>query len=268
MRQYLHWFLIGLLQIVPISLFANESSSDIETYEGWVNEMQVLERGPFSRLRWFCNDGSVLPPQSYACKEHGGGYQHGQWSEKTLELRAQGYLVANILAGLNAASMVDDPGFANQYAQILIERFLISADDGWILRRALFYRGAIQEEDERAAARSLLLEMSAREQWIGPGFPALRAGARMLPHGSNTASIQKVRQVSASLSDQDNRFKPLRAKIHGTPGAEDAESVRQYAAGLANDAKRQPYLELADEIDAIYQGPESRTIPDFFDVRY
>ena len=75
----------------------------------------------------------------------------------------------------------------------------------------------------------------------------------MLPHGSNSASIQKVRQVSASLSDQDDGFKSLRAKIHGTPGAEDAASVRQYAAGLATDTRRKPYLELADEIDAIYQ---------------
>jgi hypothetical protein len=75
----------------------------------------------------------------------------------------------------------------------------------------------------------------------------------MLPHGANSASIQKVRQVSASLSDQDDGFKPLRAKIHGSPGADDARSVREYANGLATEQQKQPYLELADEIDAIYQ---------------
>ena len=98
--------------------------------------------------------------------------------------------------------------------------------------------------------------MSSRDHWIGPGFPALRTGVRMLPHGSNSASIQKVRQVSASLSDQDNDFKPLRAKIHGSPGAEDADSVREYAAGLASESERKPYLDLADEI----------TIEDFLKV--
>ena len=257
MRRCLSPVFLGLLMLISISLFASESANetpkDVLKYRGWVDEMAGQERGPFSRLRWYCNDGTVLPPKAYACNNHGGGYQHGEWSDKTRELRNQGYLVANVLAGLDAATWVDDPGFPNLYAQILIERFLVSTDDGWILRRALFYRGAIQEEDERAAARSLLMEMSTRDHWIGPAFPALRAGVRMLPHGPNSASIQKVRQVSASLSDQDDGFKPLRAKIHGSPGADDARSVREYAKGLATEKQKQPYLELADEIDAIYQ---------------
>ena len=268
MRPCLSLILIGLFQMFPSSLPADESSTNISEYRSWIHEMQGLERGPFSRLRWFCNDGTVFPPRTYGCKDHGGGHQHGQLNEKTLELRQQGYLIANVLAGLDAGSMVDDPDFHKLYAQILIERFLIGADDGWIMRRALFYRGAIQEEDERAAARSLLLEMSSRDHWIGPGFPALRTGVRMLPHGSTNASIQKVRQVSASLSDQDPGFKPLRAKIHGTPGAEDAASVRQYAAGLATDSQRRPYLELAEEIDGIYQAEPLPATLDEMAARY
>lgn len=251
-----------LAQFVPVTLFAVETPADISKYRAWVNEMEDQERGPFSRLRWFCNDGTILPPRDSTCKDHGGGYQHGEWSEKILEMRRQGYLVANVLAGLDADAWVDDPDFGNRYAQLLIERFLISTDDGWIMRRALFYRGAIQEEDERAAARSLLLEMSSRDHWIGPAFPALRAGVRMLPHGVNGASIQKVRQLSSSLSDQDAGFKPLRAKIHGSPGAEDAESVRAYAADLSTAAQRRVYLELADEIDSIYQAVPLDTVLD------
>jgi hypothetical protein len=268
MRQLLSLVLVALLQIIQAPLSANEATTDSSEYRAWIEEMQSLERGPFSRLRWFCTDGTVLPPKSYACKDHGGGYQHGEWSEKTRLLREQGYLVANVLAGLDPGSLVDDPGFRDLFAQILIERFLTSADDGWIMRRALFYRGAIQEEDERAAARDLLLEMTSREHWIGPGFPALRAGVRMLPHGSNSASIQKVRQVSASLSDKDAGFKSLRAKIHGTPGAEDAGSVREYAAGLGNDTQRQPYLDLADEIDGIYQAEPMDAELDSMAARY
>jgi len=268
MRWFLSLLVMLLAHLLPASVYADEVSADRSEYRAWIIEMQGLERGPFSRLRWFCTDGTVLPPKSYACKDHGGGYQHGEWSEKTLHLREQGYLVANVLAGLDAQALVDDPGFRNLYAQILIERFLISADDGWILRRALFYRGAIQEEDERAAARNLLLEMVSRDLWIGPRFPALRAGVRTLPHGANSASIQTVRQVSASLSDQDDGFKPLRAKIHGSPGAEDAASVRQYAAGLENDQQRQPYLELADEIDGIYQAEPLDAELDSMAARY
>jgi len=245
--------LLLVVQLVPNPSQADETPADISKYRTWIADMQTRERGPFSRLRWFCNDGTVWPPKPYACADRGGGYQHGEWSRETRELRKQGYLIANVLAGLDAAAWVDDPLFRSQYAQLLIERFLMTADDGWIMRRALFYRGAVQEEDERAAARSLLTEMSSRDYWIGPGFVALRTGVRMLAHGANSASIQKVRQVSASLANQDSGFKPLRAKIHGSPGAEDAENVRVYAATLGSDAERQPYLALADEIDAIYQ---------------
>ncbi len=253
MRKSFTPILIGLLLTFPVSGFADETSVNTAEYQTWVVEMKAAERGPFSRIRWFCNDGTVLPPQSYACKDHGGGYQHGEWNKKTLEMRQQGYLVANLLAGMDAEPFIEGPDFGNAFAQILIERFLVGVDDGWILRRALFYRGAIQEEDERAAARNLLEEMASRPDWIGPGFPALRVGVRMLPHGSNSASIQKVRQLSASLSDKHSGFKPLRAKIHGSPGAEDAQSVREYAQSIGEESKRQPYLELADEIDSIYQ---------------
>ena len=253
MRKSFTPLLIGLLLTLPVSSFADETSVNTAEYQTWAGEMKAAERGPFSRIRWFCNDGAVLPPQSYACKDHGGGYQHGEWNKKTLEMRKQGYLVANLLAGMDAGQFIEEPDFGNAFAQILIERFLVGVDDGWILRRALFYRGAIQEEDERAAARNLLEEMASRPEWIGPGFPALRVGVRMLPHGANSASIQKVRQLSASLSDKDAGFKPLRAKIHGSPGAEDAQSVRKYAQGIRDESKRQPYLELADEIDSIYR---------------
>jgi hypothetical protein len=253
MQKLFTSFVVALFCMLPVLSIAAETPDNTGEYQSWIKEMKTAQRGPFSRLRWFCNDGTIHPPRSYACKDHGGGYQHGEWSRNTLELRNQGYLLANILAGMNVREFIDEPGFADAFAQILIERFLVGADDGWILRQAQFYRGAIQEEDERAAARQLLVEMASRPNWIGPGFPALRVGARMLPHGVNSASIQKVRQVSASLSDKDPGFKPLRAKIHGAPGAEDAASVREYAQGLGNESKQKPYLELADEIDGIYQ---------------
>jgi len=223
-----------------------------DTYRGWIEGMKESDRGPFEMIRWFCNDGTVLPPKAYACEPHGGGHQHGEWSERTTTLRGEGYWIANLLAGVDPAELLADPQFGDRYAQMLIERYLVAADDGWILRRALFYRGAIQEEDEREGARKLLSEMASRQEWIGPRYPALRTGVRLLPHGKDSASVQKVRQMSASLSDRDDGFKPLRAKIHGAPGAEDAERVRAYAADLP-EARRKPYLDLAAEIDSVYQ---------------
>ncbi|MEA3410202.1 MAG: PEP/pyruvate-binding domain-containing protein [Pseudomonadota bacterium] len=229
-----------------------------DEYRRWIGEMKTSDRGPFARIRWFCNDGTVLPPKAYACAEHGGGHQHGEWTEKTRELRAQGYLVATLLAGSDPEKLVADAEFVETWNQLLIERFLMAVDNGWIMRHALFYRGAIQEEDERAAARALLTEMAGQPEWIGLRYPSLRTGVRVLPHGEDTASVQKVRQLSASLSDQDANFKGIRSKIHGAPDKDDAGRVRDYAAGVTDAALVGQYEELANEIDQVY---EARPLP-------
>ncbi|MFV1973845.1 MAG: PEP/pyruvate-binding domain-containing protein [Thiohalobacterales bacterium] len=224
-----------------------------QDYRQWIVEMKEQPRGPFSRLRWYCNDGTVLPPKQFACQAHGGGHQHGEWSAKTRELRETGYKIANLLAGYDAEVEIGKPDFLDTYNQILIEKYLVTVDDGWILRRALFYRGAIQEQDERDGGRNLLLALSARPEWIGLHYPALRIGVRVLPHGKDTASAQKVRQVSASLAEQDPGFKELRGKIHGTPEASDAERVRDYAARVTDPELKEKYADLAVEIDRVYQ---------------
>ncbi|MCK5481757.1 MAG: hypothetical protein KAJ06_11440, partial [Gammaproteobacteria bacterium] len=232
---------------------ATGTSKNNPEYRQWIMEMKTRERGPFKELRWFCNDGSILPPRAYACVEHGGGHQHGSWSDKTRKLRAEGYLVANFLAGYDTDVAINQPEFLDAYNQLLIEKFLIRVDDGWILRRALFYRGAIQEEGERDGGRALLLTLSADPNWIGFRYPALRIGVALLPHGEDTASVQKVRQLSASLSEEDKGFKDIRGKIHGTPEASDATRVRDYMTGVSDPALKKKYETLASEIDLVYQ---------------
>ena len=247
--------LLALLAMAASPLATAQSdAANLEEYRGWIEAMKSNERGPFSRIRWFCNDGTVLPPRPYACSDHGGGNQHGQWSEQTLELRQQGYLVATLLSGIDTKAFLESLEATNALAQLLIERYLISADEGWIMREALFYRGAIQEEDEREGARRLLEAMASQDAWIGPRYTKLRVAVRMLPHGEDTASVQKMRQLSAALSDRDDAFKPIRAKIHGAPSADDAQRVRDYANRLDASA-RGPYLELAGEIDQVFQAP-------------
>jgi len=227
-------------------------AQDAVQYRRWIAEMKDGPRGPFAGVKWYCKDGSVFPPTEYACAKHGGGVQHGEWSDRTKQLRSRGYRVATLLAGIDAQKAVAAPDFADAYAQLLVEKFLIATDDGWIMRRALFYRGALQEEDEREGARNLLQAMAMRPEWAGYRFVALRTGVRMLPHGQDTASAQKVRQMAATLSDRDAGFAPLRAKIHGTPEAGDAARVRAYAAS-ARPELRASLEGLAAEIDRVYQ---------------
>ena len=225
--------------------------SDI--YRTWIEQMKTSPRGPFVNIRWFCKDGSVLPPKSYACADHGGGYQHGALNKNAEILRQEGYWVANLLAGIDAPVYIAEGNFEDRYNQLLIEQFLINIDNGWIMREALFYRGAFQEEDERKGARQLLTELAGQPEWIGQRYGALRIGVRLLPHGKDTASVQKVRQLSASLADEDPGFKGLRGKIHASPDAGDAQVVRAYAGGVKDQASKEKYIELAAEIDLVYR---------------
>ena len=103
-----------------------------ETLRQWVEEMKTNSRGPFARIRWFCNDGSILPPKPYACRDHDGGVQHGEWSDRVKRLRAGGYYIGNVLAALDIDQVTGAPGYSDLYNQILIEKFLIAAGDGWM----------------------------------------------------------------------------------------------------------------------------------------
>jgi len=134
----------------------------LETWRTWIVEMKSAERGPFSRVLWFCKDGTTQPPVSYGCIDNGGGSQHGDWSDRTRALRAEGYWIANILAPIEPEQLLDQPGFADYLGQVQVEKFLVGLDDGWILRRAMFYRGAFQEEGERRGAERLLKAMAGR----------------------------------------------------------------------------------------------------------
>lgn len=221
-------------------------------FQAWVSEMKQSQRGPFKRIRWFCKDGTILPPKAYACVPHGGGIQHGEWTDRVKELRANDYKIANIMAEYVSVPITDDGDFADTFKQIQIERYLVVADDGWILRKARYYRGAIQEEDERAGARQLLIDLSTQRWWVTRGYLALRSGVRLLPHGIDTASILKIRQLAASLSDKDPGFADMRSKIHGAPGPEDAAQIRNYLKSRTEDALQLEYLYLADTIDQVY----------------
>jgi len=250
--QYRALSLLAALLLFAPTISANKAEPVAE-YKHWIQQMKTSEQGPFDRIRWFCNDGSVLPPKAYACGKHGGGYQHGELGKHAKTLRSKGYWIANHLAGIDAKKTLSEKNIQDLYNQLLIEKFLITVDDGWIMRKAQFYRGAIQEEDEREGARELLIAMAAQPEWIGLRFPALRMGVRLLPHGEDTASVQKVRQLAASLAESDRGFKSLRVKIHGSPDAGDAAAVREYASQLRNRKHQDRYQELADEIDQVYR---------------
>ncbi|MGI9303781.1 MAG: PEP/pyruvate-binding domain-containing protein [Gammaproteobacteria bacterium] len=240
---------ILLLIVAPC---AHAQKSDIDAMRAWIQEMKEADRGPFRRIRWFCQDGEILPPEPYACRPHGGGVQHGEWSKNTRKIRTAGYLIANLLASVDKRILTDKPERADLFKQILLEQFLISVDNGWIMRKAQFYRGAIQGEDERRVARDVLRTLARNPAWARQGYLPLRTGARLLAHGADTGSVSEVRQLSTGLAERDSGFQKLRNKIHGAPDKDDARRVREYAANVASEALKKDYELLAESIDKVY----------------
>jgi hypothetical protein len=241
--------------LAPLPATAREALPDAATLRGWIEEMKLSPQGPFERIRWYCKDGTVLPPKAYACVEHGGGVQHGEWNAKAVAMREGGYAIANVLAGIDPAPFVGSAADLHLLDQILLERFLITLDDGWIFRGARSYRGALQIEDEEAGAQTLVLALLADPRWLeAPRFARLREAVRLLPlPRGDQASAAKVRHRALELADQDKRFMSLRAKIHNVPDAGDAERVRDYARSQSPSGLRKAYERFAAEIDELYR---------------
>ncbi|MCP5144708.1 MAG: phosphoenolpyruvate synthase [Gammaproteobacteria bacterium] len=235
--------------------FAGEAVDTAASGRLDVEGMKASSRGPFQRIRWFCKDGSILEPQPYGCKEHGGGSQHGQWSDTTTRLRDAGFYIANVYADLDIEALLAGDPVGERLGQMLVEQFLIERDDGWILRRAQFYRGAFQEEGERAGKERLLRELLARPAWLDERYLGLRTAARLLPHGRETATVREIRQEAAALTALNPAFSNLRNKIHGQPGSEDATSVRAFAAQVDDADMRSRLQALAANIDGVYAMP-------------
>lgn len=247
-RHLLAPLLLALL-LIPQPLRAQDAADPAELAR-WIQEMKASPRGPFERIRWFCKDGAILPPGPYACAQHGGGIQHGELNERARSLQAAGYAVGTVLASLDPvaiASAASRPGLKG----ILLERWLVAADDGWVLRQARHYRGAFQVEDEQAAAQAILLELT-RQGVQGRDLLLLRQAALLLPRPTERDTLPRIHDLSTSLAELDPSFAPLRNKIHAMPDAGDAERVRAHAR--ARQATESEFEALAQAIDSLF-GP-------------
>ncbi len=231
-----------------------------EKLRTWVTEMKASPKGPFIRIRWFCNDDSVQPPKAFACAKHGGGIQHGQWNDRVVAMRKGGYTLGNVLARLEGKTFVGKSADLDQLKQILLERFLIGMDDGWIFRGALSYRGALQVEDEEAGTRRVLDALLADPGWRSEvRFYLLRETVRLLPRELAGATAMEVRELAIEVANADSGFNKLRAKIHNAPSAADAKAVRDHAAQRGKPGATELYARLAGAIDELYSaqsGPD------------
>jgi hypothetical protein len=245
--------ILTCLLLIPSFALSQADSPDAEMLQNWIQTMKKSPRGPFAHIRWFCNDGTIQLPKEYACQEHGGGVQHGEWTDRVKTLRANGYFIANVFADVRANEFLQNPRHIDIVKQMVLEQFLIEADEGWIFRRARYYRGALQTEDETRAGRELLLALVSDQAWRENRFMVLREAVRFIPHGRQGAPITEMRQLSRAIAENDPDFETLRIKLHVHPELADAQQVQTYAAQRGKPELAEDYAHLKEIIEQVFE---------------
>lgn len=247
--KWIRLIIVFFIIVTGTPAFADE----VATFKSWVQAMKTSPRGPFSRIQWFCKDGSVLPPRPYACQERGGGVQHGEWTFEVKTMREKGYFIATVYADLDPALFMEKSEYLGMLRQMILEQFLINADEGWIFRKARYYRGALQAEDETAKGQKLLEKLLLTHHHSSQRFLLLREAVRLIPHHHQNVPVSQMRQLSLTLAEADKNFNPLRTKIHVRPDLQDADRVRAYAKKSGQMMLTDPYEQLAKIIEAVFQ---------------
>ncbi len=242
-------------------------------YKDWIQQMKSAPRGPFDGIRWFCKNGTVLPARDYTCSARDQGVQHGHWSARTRQIRAVGYRIAtvfadNVFAGKDGKRLLRSRQWREALGQILLERFLIGFDDGWIFRKARFYRGALQVEDEARGAKKFLADLSYKlgvnTSKNNQDYLLMREAYRLFPRQRKSASVASVRNLTTKIAARDPAFLPIRTKIHNLPDKSDARRVRVYANEKGKASLKKEYQKLSRQIDRVYAAPDiSREIKRF-----
>jgi len=254
MHKFFYYFSLSLLLFNSQFILAKSNSSELNSsqskeFSTAIKSMKEQRRGPFQGIRWFCADGTIHPPRPYPCTKRGGGVQHGYWSNATQKIRKNGVYIANVLTDIDTKQIINAD--KNLIPSILLEKFLIDYDEGWIFRKAQFYRGAFQVEDEEKAGREILNRLLTDKDWLNNRFGLIVDTARILPHGIATPLVGKIRTLATTINKKDNKFQPLRSKIHGRPDSRDAERVREFKSKYGRKSTNKNLEELATLIDQL-----------------
>lgn len=193
-------------------------------------------RGPYQAIRWFCADGRVLPANE-RCGQP-GSIQHALHKDIVQKIGRENHVfLGQILAGTALGDFFDEANQNSRLKQYQIERFLHSIDNGWILRRARFYRGAIQAEDEEAWGIRFLQDIISQNQVIDQQFYLLREASKDIPHHAESGGSEEIRSLSTTIADTLPAFMDIRVKLHGQPEFSDAQRVINFRKDNRNKIK-------------------------------
>ena len=225
-------------------------------------------RGPYSGIFWFCSNGSVRAARD-PCPNDDKAHQHADYKPAVKRLmRDENLHLAPILADQSYADFWDAENDHSRTKQYQLNGYLTAIDNGWILEKARYYRGAFQVEDEEEWGRNFFRWLLARERVLAEDYYLVLQAARDIPHRGDTDLNQQIRAVSREIADAYPEFMELRIKIHGKPGGEDAGAVLRFAEDHAAQLKERKLYRasqtLAADITEAYGGSGLTKLSDLY----
>jgi hypothetical protein len=222
-RLFFTWVLI------PISLLVNAQSPDYASLRSQLAEWRERDRGPYRDIRWFCKDGSIREARD-PCPDSLEGVQRARYSPELIRWGERYHLFpAQILATTDKVEFWDAPHHQSRLKQYQLDQFMRRIDNGWILEKAQYYRGAVQIEDEQEWGEDFLLWLLRQPEILPTHYFLIRQAVLTLPHRQDSPQSLEMRALSKELADRYPAFMSLRVKIHGQPGREDLTAVQDFA---------------------------------------
>lgn len=233
---------------------------DNAAVKSMVEKFKSDDRGPYKDIRWFCKDGTTLPPKE-RCPEK-GGVQRARYKDEVVALaNSNGIYLGQILSTTPHKDFWDEPSFHSRLKQFQMQQFLRESDDGWVSRKAQFYRGAFQIEDEEAWGIEFYKWLLDDPKLAAKQFFLIRQSVKDIPHAAETNTALSVRALSKEIADLYAPFMNLRVKIHGQPESGDLERVIEFRTSNKDkypavvDSK---FTALIQDMKTLYKPIESR----------
>ncbi|MFI8378296.1 PEP/pyruvate-binding domain-containing protein [Leeuwenhoekiella sp. NPDC079379] len=224
--QKLLRFALVLMLLAAIQSSAQEYSTS--SIEKTISEFKNDARGPYLRIRWFCEDGTMREPKD-PCPDGVDGVQHASYKEITKNLAERNQLYfAEILAAADPKKFWDASNNHSRLKQYQLGKYLQSVDDGWILQKAQYYRGAIQSEDEEAWGIDFYKNLLKQDDAVEANYYLIRQSLKDIPHSGDDNIAQRMRSESKVIAELFPKFMDARVKIHGQPDVSDIALVQQF----------------------------------------
>ncbi len=261
-NNYTSCSMFKFLVITLVSFFLTSPSPaqekvDPEVLKSLISRLKNDIRGPYKDIRWFCTDGSIRPPKDPCPENIGPGVQHARYKDDVVALGKSNHIyLGQLLAYTGTDEFWDASNDHSRLKQYQLDKYLRSVDDGWILQKGQFYRGAVQAEDEQAWGVEFYKRLLARDSVLQASYFLIRQSLKDIPHSGDENLAQKMRSQSKVISDEFIQFMDLRVKIHGQPEVGDIQKVAAFQkknGALISKALNARFAELLETMSEFYK---------------